>query len=106
MILLYLVSVKLYAFAIVIASLFNKKAAQWVSGRKNWKSKIASALKPGEKRILFHCASFGEFEQGKPVLEALKIIIHNIKLCLHFFHLQDLKIKKMIPLQIMFFTFR
>lgn len=98
MILLYLVSVKLYAFAIVIASLFNKKAAQWVSGRKNWKSKIASELKPGEKRILFHCASFGEFEQGKPVLEALKNHYPQHKIVLTFFSPSGFENKKNDPL--------
>lgn len=96
--LLYLVAVKLYAFAIVIASLFNKKAAQWVSGRKNWKSKIASALKPGEKRLLFHCASFGEFEQGKPVLEALKNHYPQHKIVLTFFSPSGYENKKNDPL--------
>lgn len=98
MTLLYLVAVKLYAFAIVIASLFNKKAAQWVSGRKNWKSKIASELKPGEKRLLFHCASFGEFEQGKPVLEALKNHYPQHKIVLTFFSPSGYENKKNDPL--------
>ncbi|MBL7916109.1 MAG: 3-deoxy-D-manno-octulosonic acid transferase [Bacteroidia bacterium] len=98
MTLLYLVAVKLYAFAIVIASLFNKKAAQWVSGRKNWKSKIASVLKPGEKRLLFHCASFGEFEQGKPVLEALKNHYPQHKIVLTFFSPSGYENKKNDPL--------
>lgn len=94
----YLIGVKFYAFAIVAFSLINKKAALWVAGRKDWRNKIASVLKSGEKRILFHCASFGEFEQGKPVLEALRNYYPQHKMVLTFFSPSGYENKKNEPL--------
>ncbi len=72
---LYSFSIHLYHAAIRTASLFNPKAKLWVEGRRNIFQKIASELKPstnGSQLIWFHCASLGEFEQGRTVMEKLK----------------------------------
>ncbi|HXB41360.1 MAG TPA: glycosyltransferase N-terminal domain-containing protein, partial [Bacteroidia bacterium] len=78
------------------ASLFNHKAKLWVKGRKNIFEKIESTLKekikPGDKVIWFHCASLGEFEQGRPVLEKLKR--QNVKVVLTFFSPSGYEIRK------------
>ncbi len=97
MIILYLIAIKLYAAAITIASVFNHKASQWVKGRKNWQSHVQSALMPGEKRIFFHCASLGEFEQGKPLLEELKLNYPEHKIVLTFFSPSGFEIRKHDP---------
>ena len=55
-----------------VSALFNPKAEKWVTGRADWEQKIKEALRPGEKRIWIHCSSVGEFEQAKPLIEALK----------------------------------
>jgi 3-deoxy-D-manno-octulosonic-acid transferase len=55
-----------------LAAPFHPKAKKWVQGRKKIFDKLAAAIPPGEKIIWIHCASLGEFEQGRPVIEALK----------------------------------
>lgn len=82
---LYFLGLKIYSMGIWIASFFNAKAKEWVDGRKKIFNQIASELKPGEKRIWFHCSSYGEFEQGRPVLQALKKKFSEHKIVLTFF---------------------
>ena len=33
---------------------------------------LKEAFKPGDRILWFHCASLGEFEQGRPIIEAVK----------------------------------
>ncbi len=82
---LYNISVLLYALGIRIAALFNSKARRWLMGRKGIFSELAAAFNGNEKIIWFHCASLGEFEQGRPVLEALKERYKDHKILLTFF---------------------
>ncbi len=93
----YYIAVKAYGFAILIFSLFNKKAAQWISGRVGIFKHIENALQPNEKRIWFHCPSLGEFEQGKPVLDAIRNEYPNHKIVLTFFSPSGYLIKKNEP---------
>ena len=51
-------------------------------------------LKPGEKRIWFHCSSLGEFEQGRPVMEKLKAVHPEIKIVLTFFSPSGYEVRK------------
>jgi len=84
---IYNLVILLYGFVIKLASLRKIKARQWVNGRKNWrevyKNKI-SKLSSGE-RIWIHCASYGEFEQGRPLIDAIKKQYPSYKIILTFF---------------------
>ncbi len=55
-----------------VASLFHSKAKKWVFGRKNILKRLRQVIPPNQKIIWVHCASLGEFEQGRPVIEQLK----------------------------------
>lgn len=68
-----------------MASLFNEKAKKWVNGRKNIFKNLKATIPSGEKIIWMHCASLGEFEQGRPVIERLKINYPDYKILLTFF---------------------
>src|SRR6476646_115212 len=83
--LLYTIFVRLYVFAIHLASLWNPKAKQWVNGRKNLFEELTHKRNPAEALIWFHCASAGEFEQGKPIIEELKKIYPSHKILVSFF---------------------
>lgn len=67
-----------YGVSIRFASVFNKKAALWINGRQQYWTildKIVAAPPfslPGRRLAWFHCASLGEFEQGRPIIEAFK----------------------------------
>lgn len=72
---LYNLSVNAYGISVRLASPFNLKAAAWVAGRKDWKSRLTDAigtLNRDKPVVWFHASSLGEFEQGRPVMEALK----------------------------------
>jgi 3-deoxy-D-manno-octulosonic-acid transferase len=81
----YRIFIALYSLGIRLASLWNKKAAEWLSGRKALFHDLRSKIPEGAKIIWMHCASAGEFEQGKPVIEALKKQYPHHKLLVSFF---------------------
>jgi len=68
-----------------MASWWNPKAKQWIDGRKNLFEELDKKIQPGDKIIWFHCASAGEFEQGKPVIEEVKKNYPSYKIVVSFF---------------------
>jgi len=83
---IYSFGIRLYGLAIVIASLFNDKARKWRHGRKNYFDNLQKALQGNQSPIAwFHCASLGEFEQGRPVIEVFKRKHPQYKIMLTFF---------------------
>lgn len=83
--LLYNIIIFLHYFSIKIASVFNVKARQWIEGRKNIFERMLYYQNKDAKLIWFHCASLGEFEQGRPVMEELKRENPDIKLLVTFY---------------------
>ncbi|HZL76529.1 MAG TPA: glycosyltransferase N-terminal domain-containing protein [Bacteroidales bacterium] len=96
--LLYNTGIFLYSAIAWIISPFNRKAAEWVNGRKNWYDKLKQKVIPGEKYIWIHCASLGEFEQGRPVIESLKRERPACHILLSFFSPSGYEIRKDYPL--------
>ncbi len=84
---IYNLLIQCYALLIRISAFRNPKARQWVSGRKNWKNKLKLQLQAcgNSKRFWMHCASYGEFEQGRPLLEAIRKQHPHYKIVLSFF---------------------
>jgi 3-deoxy-D-manno-octulosonic-acid transferase len=85
--LFYNLGIYLYTFVIFLASGFKPKAKLWVNGRKNWKENYAAQLKKisGSKKIWVHCASLGEFEQGRTLIESIRSQHPEYKVILTFF---------------------
>ena len=77
-----------------IAALFNPKAKKWVQGRKNIFNRLEKAIPKNEKTIWVHCSSLGEFEQGKPVIEKLKLQYPSFKILLTFFSPSGYEVRK------------
>jgi len=96
---LYNLGIHAFKLGLQLASPFNPKAKLWVEGRKNWeenlKSKVASLQL--EQAVWFHCASLGEFEQGRPVIEKLKKDYPQQKVVLTFFSPSGYEIQKNYP---------
>jgi 3-deoxy-D-manno-octulosonic-acid transferase len=83
---LYRIFVWIYPIAAWILGFFNPKAKQWHTGRKQIFNKITEALATNTKPVIWmHCASLGEFEQGRPVLEGLQKQYPNYSILLTFF---------------------
>ncbi|MEO8794465.1 MAG: glycosyltransferase N-terminal domain-containing protein [Daejeonella sp.] len=98
MLALYNLIVKLYSFLIWVASFNNLKAKALVNGRKNLLSKIKSDLKDHDPKVWFHFASLGEFEQGRTVIEHLKISHPEKKIIITFFSPSGYEVRKNYPL--------
>ncbi len=94
MIILYRIIIAIYGFTICLASLFNKKARAWCKGRKHYFQHLKENYRPGEKTVWFHCASLGEFEQGRPVIEALKEKKPELSIVVTFFSPSGYEIRK------------
>jgi len=74
-----------YLMLIYISALFNLKAKIWLEGRKNWHQKLAKNTADWKSCVWFHCASLGEFEQGRPIIEKIKKEHPSKKILLSFF---------------------
>lgn len=92
--LLYKLGMRLYAGAIRAASLTNPKAKQWINGRKNIFDEIKRKINTNERYIWIHCASAGEFEQGRPLIEALREKHDHYKIILTFFSPSGYELRK------------
>ncbi len=82
---LYSFAIHIFYSVVLIASLFNKKAQRWVKGRRNWVEKIKAWQPASGLRLWFHAASLGEFEQGIPVMEAMKKRYPSCNIIVTFF---------------------
>ena len=91
---LYNVGILIYSALAYLIAPFNSRASLWIKGRKKWAEKIAVKIKPGDRVIWVHCASLGEFEQGRPVIEAIKKEMPFHKIILTFFSPSGYEIRK------------
>ncbi|MFA5419281.1 MAG: glycosyltransferase N-terminal domain-containing protein [Bacteroidales bacterium] len=91
---LYQFFIYFYSAVAKIAALFNPKARLWVDGRKQLVTRIKHEVVTESPLVWFHCASLGEFEQGRPVIEALKKQFPNIKILLTFFSPSGFEVRK------------
>jgi 3-deoxy-D-manno-octulosonic-acid transferase len=91
---LYNLGILIFSALARLASPFNSRASLWVKGRKNWAHKISEKINPGDRVIWVHCASLGEFEQGRPVIEAIKQQMPQFRIFLTFFSPSGYEIRK------------
>lgn len=91
---LYNLFIRVYTGLICAASLYNKKAKRWVNGRKNLFRHIQSVIDKDQKYVWFHTASLGEFEQGRPVIEAFRKQYRQYKIVLTFFSPSGFEVRK------------
>lgn len=95
--LLYSILIHLYGLSIKIYSLFNAKAKLWIDGRKNFFTQHEHKAQNLKGCIWVHCASLGEFEQGRPLIEMIKKHHPEQKIVLTFFSPSGFEIRKNYP---------
>lgn len=84
--LLYDFFLKLYFWSVWLAAPFQPKAKKFIKGRKGLFQKLKKDLSGENREIIWmHCASLGEFEQGRPLLEAIRKKYPQYALLLTFF---------------------
>lgn len=91
---LYNFAISLLGIALNILANFDQKLSLFVNGRKKTFSILTSAIKPDDKTIWIHCASLGEFEQGRPLIEKLRRIRPGYKIVLSFYSPSGFEIRK------------
>lgn len=92
---LYNQAINGYTAAVKVAARFNPKARLWVEGRHDLLETIALSLKNNDKPVVWiHCASLGEFEQGRPVIEAIRAGYPDYRIALTFFSPSGYEVRK------------
>lgn len=91
---LYNIGTYLYSFLILIASIFDKKAHLWISGRRHLLERIKQQVNSGDRHVWFHFASLGEFEQGRTVLEKVREQHPQKKIVITFFSPSGYEVRK------------
>ncbi len=91
---LYNVGILIYVLGARLLSPFNAKAKLWISGRKGWVSLMRQRISRDNTNIWIHCASLGEFEQGRPLIEAIKKKRPEYKIILTFFSPSGYEVRK------------
>jgi 3-deoxy-D-manno-octulosonic-acid transferase len=92
---LYNIGIRLYRVGVSLAAAMgNAKARLWLSGRSGWRQQMR--LGKGDY-IWVHAASLGEFEQGRPVLEAIRNEYPAYKILLTFFSPSGYEVRKTYP---------
>lgn len=84
----------LFRAGAAISSLFNSKTKKWLQGRKDIFKKLETAIPKDANIIWMHCSSLGEFEQGRPVLEKLRLQYPVSKILLTFFSPSGYEVQK------------
>lgn len=77
-----------------IIALFNPKMKLFVDGRKNVFGILKEKIAAGDKTLWFHAASLGEYEQGLPIMEKMRLNYPSHKIVLTFFSPSGYEIRK------------
>src|SRR4051812_14271568 len=91
---LYNFFIRLYPFLIRLASPVNQKARLWLKGRQKVLERMKETIDADYPLIWIHCASLGEFEQGRPLIEKIRIGYPSYKILLTFFSPSGYEIRK------------
>ncbi|MBP5307197.1 MAG: 3-deoxy-D-manno-octulosonic acid transferase [Paludibacteraceae bacterium] len=83
--LLYNIGIYIYGLLIFVASFFDEKAKKRYKGQRETFRYLKSRIN-GQRGILWiHAASYGEFEQARPIIESIKSREPQRKILLTFF---------------------
>lgn len=95
--LFYSLGIYLYGLAVLLAAPFNTKVRLlWTGRRRVWDS-LRHYIN-NDRCIWIHAASLGEFEQGRPLIEALRSQYPERKIVLTFFSPSGFEVRKNYPL--------
>ncbi len=89
---LYSFIVFCYITIIRLNQSFNSKAKEWYVGRIKQNNILSSSKK--QKHFWFHCASLGEFEQAREIIEKLRDTYSEVFISLSFFSPSGYEIRK------------
>ncbi|MFM7858435.1 MAG: 3-deoxy-D-manno-octulosonic acid transferase, partial [Flammeovirgaceae bacterium] len=92
---IYTLVIRILSLVYRLAAFFNFKAKQFVNGRKKIFEKLLTDFAGNQSKIVWvHCASLGEFEQGRPIIEQIKAQQQELKIFLTFFSPSGYEVRK------------
>ena len=91
---MYELIIMLYALCVAILSIFNEKVRKMWKGEHEAFSILKDKVDSNARYIWFHAASLGEFEQGRPIIERLRVEHPEIKILLTFFSPSGYEVRK------------
>ncbi len=94
MLFLYTIIVQIAGFLLKFIALFSPKIKLFVDGRKVVFLTLEQKIKDSDKTFWFHAASLGEYEQGLPVIEKIKMKYPNHKIVITFFSPSGYEVRK------------
>lgn len=94
---LYFLGIKIYGLAVRVASYWSPKARKWVEGRVNIFETIDKSIPEHSLKIWMHCASLGEFEQGRPIIEELRKEKPEAYIIITFYSPSGYEVRKNYP---------
>ena len=94
MLFFYTILTHIASLILKLLALFNPKLKLFVEGRKVVFTTLKSKISSNDNVIWVHAASLGEYEQGIPVMEALKKEFPNHKLVVTFFSPSGYEVRK------------
>ncbi len=94
MLFLYNLIVVFTSQVVKLLAIFSPKMKLFVDGRKEVFTILQNKIAATDKTIWFHAASLGEYEQGLPVIEKIKIKYPNHKIVVTFFSPSGYEVRK------------
>lgn len=91
---LYDLFLLLYPLGARLLSVKSEKTTKWLEGRYDIFGKIRTEMVYDKKIIWVHASSLGEFEQGRPLIENLKIKFPGTRIFLTFFSPSGYEVQK------------
>lgn len=91
---MYELFIILYNIGVWVASFFSKKVRTMWEGEHQTFRVLREKIDPNAMYIWFHAASLGEFEQGRPIMEAIRREHPGYKILLTFFSPSGYEVRK------------
>jgi 3-deoxy-D-manno-octulosonic-acid transferase len=91
---LYEIGIFFYELAVRVAALFKSKPRQMIRGQKPVYEQLRRQVNKDDRYLWFHAASLGEFEQGRPLMEAIRAQHPEYKILLTFFSPSGYEVRK------------
>lgn len=91
---MYTLGIYIFVLGMLIAAIFHKKARKMVVGISQTYLLLRRHIKKTDRVVWFHAASLGEFEQGRPLMERLRVEHPEYKILLTFFSPSGYEVRK------------
>ncbi len=91
---MYTLGIYIFVLGMLIAAIFHKKARKMVMGISQTYLLLRRHIKKTDRVVWFHAASLGEFEQGRPLMERLRVEHPEYKILLTFYSPSGYEVRK------------